>query len=293
MFGYLTPDINELKVKDYALFKAYYCGLCRVLKNEYNASAVLNYDAQFIYLLNDALNNPDALKLEKICCGLHPFSGREALIYDAADYAAAVNIMMAYYKLKDDIADCGSFKSKFMLLRFNKKYEKAAAKYPEPAEAAKEMWKNQQAAELNETRSTDEAAEPYAKLFGIVLKNISRLYECQLYDLGYALGRWVYLIDSYDDIEQDFKKGSYNVYIKKYDLTSKDEIPNDVKKKIENSFYYTLSRADNAFSAIDIIKNEPVLSNIVKLGLKHRTKAVLENIKEGTEDGSLPRFRRK
>ena len=292
MFGYITPDINELKVKDYAVFKAYYCGLCRILKNSYKASAVLNYDAQFIYLLNDALNNPSETRSDNIKCALHPFSGRQVAVSDAADYAAAVNVMMAYYKFKDDIADGGSFKSKFALFRFNKKYKEASAKYPETAEAAAEMWKNQQAAESGSTISTDEAAEPYAKLFGLVLKNISRLYECQLYDLGYALGRWVYLIDAYDDIKKDLKSGLYNVYIKKYGLTSGDGIPEAEKINIENSFYYTLSRADNAFSSIDIVKNKEILSNIIKLGLKSRTKAVLENTEERTTDGPLPRFGR-
>lgn len=292
MFGYITPDINELKVKDYSLFRAYYCGLCRVLKNEYKAQTVLNYDAEFVYILNDAMNNAEQGASGEIKCGLHPVTGRPAVITECAEYAAAVNVMMGYYKLKDDFADLRKPKTIFALKRFKKKYNKAAEKYPEIASAAEEMWRNQQNAELSFTNSTDVAAEPYGKLFGAVLERINKLYECQLYDLGYALGRWVYLIDAYDDIAQDIKTGSYNVYVEKYRIKDSNAIPEDVKRNIENSLYYTLSRANDAYSSLDIIKNEPLLANIIKLGLKNRTANVLKNTSERKEDGSLPRFRR-
>lgn len=292
MFGYITPDINELKVKEYALFQSYYCGLCRVLKREYKTTACLNYDAVFVYILKDGLNNADFYEPKNIKCGLHRVRGKPAIITDSADYVAAVNIMMAYYKLKDDIADEGIIKHLIAPLRFKKKYNTAAVKYPEIALAAEEMWQKQRRIESSRTTSTDEAAQPYAELFGTVLKNISRLYECQLYDLGYALGRWVYLIDAYDDIKKDLKNGSYNVYIQKYNIKNPEEISEDLKLKIQNSFYYTLARAYDAYCSLDLIKNQPILSNIIQFGLKKTTKAVTENHNEREKDGSLPRFGR-
>lgn len=35
MFGYIMIDKPELKVKEFSRYKAYYCGLCRTLKEEY------------------------------------------------------------------------------------------------------------------------------------------------------------------------------------------------------------------------------------------------------------------
>ena len=35
MFGYVTPCKMEMKIKDYEKFKAYYCGLCNSIKNNY------------------------------------------------------------------------------------------------------------------------------------------------------------------------------------------------------------------------------------------------------------------
>ena len=35
MFGYVTVCEPELKVKDLKKYRAYYCGLCRTLKEDY------------------------------------------------------------------------------------------------------------------------------------------------------------------------------------------------------------------------------------------------------------------
>ena len=49
MFGYVTIHEPELKVKDLNKYKAYYCGLCRVLKEEYGfmGQMTLTYDMTF------------------------------------------------------------------------------------------------------------------------------------------------------------------------------------------------------------------------------------------------------
>src|SRR5690606_37867607 len=94
----------ELKVREYEVFRAYYCGLCKALKKEYHRSAVLNYDSVFLYLLSDSLAEDETGALP--CkCALHPMQGRTRIDAPAADYAADINILMAYYKAEDDVRD--------------------------------------------------------------------------------------------------------------------------------------------------------------------------------------------
>ena len=57
MFGYVTIDKPELKIKDYTRYKAYYCGLCRVLLESYGFTGqmTLSYDMTFAVILLTSL----------------------------------------------------------------------------------------------------------------------------------------------------------------------------------------------------------------------------------------------
>ena len=57
MFGYVTIYEPELKVKDLKKYKAYYCGLCRALKEDYGfmGQMTLTYDMTFAVILLTSL----------------------------------------------------------------------------------------------------------------------------------------------------------------------------------------------------------------------------------------------
>ena len=46
MYGYVRPDKGELKVSEYELYRAAYCGLCHALKKRcgFGARMALSYD---------------------------------------------------------------------------------------------------------------------------------------------------------------------------------------------------------------------------------------------------------
>jgi hypothetical protein len=53
MFGFVRPDKGELKVRDYELYRAVYCGLCHSLKRRCGAAGrfIINYDFTFLAML--------------------------------------------------------------------------------------------------------------------------------------------------------------------------------------------------------------------------------------------------
>ena len=53
MFGYIIPNYDELKIKDFKTYHAYYCGLCRSLRERSGVSSQisLTYDMTFLGLL--------------------------------------------------------------------------------------------------------------------------------------------------------------------------------------------------------------------------------------------------
>ena len=54
MFGYVNVLKHDLKVRDYMMFRSYYCGLCRALKDSYGAlgQLTLTYDMTFVIFRN-------------------------------------------------------------------------------------------------------------------------------------------------------------------------------------------------------------------------------------------------
>ena len=50
MFGYVLINKEELKFKEYDVYKSYYCGLCQTLNNRSGrfAQLTLNYDMTFL-----------------------------------------------------------------------------------------------------------------------------------------------------------------------------------------------------------------------------------------------------
>lgn len=52
MFGYILPDKPELKIKEYELYRAYYCGVCRAIKRRHGniPRLTLTYDITFLAL---------------------------------------------------------------------------------------------------------------------------------------------------------------------------------------------------------------------------------------------------
>jgi len=73
MFGYVNIYKPELKVKDYYKYKAYYCGLCRALKDRYGTigQMTLTYDMTFLIILLSSLYE-SSTKSEEHRCMIHP-----------------------------------------------------------------------------------------------------------------------------------------------------------------------------------------------------------------------------
>lgn len=73
MFGYVVVNKPELKIKEFNIYKGYYCGLCRSLKKRYGlmGQLTLTYDMTFLSMLLTALYEPEIFD-EMHRCIAHP-----------------------------------------------------------------------------------------------------------------------------------------------------------------------------------------------------------------------------
>ena len=109
MFGTLTADTSCLEPEELARYKACYCGLCRSLQERHGSLArlTLNYDMTFLVLLLQSLYEPEESRGEDVCLP-HPRQARLWQRSACTDYAADLNLALAYLKRQDDWADDGS-----------------------------------------------------------------------------------------------------------------------------------------------------------------------------------------
>ena len=120
MFGYVKTDFANLYVKDTVLYKAMYCGLCKGIGKVCGQKGrlVLNYDLTFLSVLLHNIANVD-VKIEKQHCVIHRIVKRPVAVPDKlTERIAALNVILAHYKLNDDVNDNG--KGKLKRAFFNK-----------------------------------------------------------------------------------------------------------------------------------------------------------------------------
>ena len=69
MFGYVTINRGELKVRELETYESYYCGLCRVLKDRYGLAGctMLNYDMTFLGMLLSSLYEEKEEPAKRVC----------------------------------------------------------------------------------------------------------------------------------------------------------------------------------------------------------------------------------
>lgn len=289
LFGYITPLKAELKVKDFGRFKCYYCGLCCQIKKQFGniPRLSLNYDMTFLGLLLDGLN-PEEIKVDSHICMLHP-TEKKTIVVDnkPLSYASAINIALFYYKLVDDVNDDKNIKSKIsasVLHSYRKKFSKSILKTDEKI---KETLRELDELEKNKNfTSIDEICDPFSRLVGIVLRDypFELSNDCDklrntLYDLGYSIGKWIYLIDALDDLKDDMEKKKFNPinFLYNKDNLEYNEFIELIKPRIEFTILNCGYTCKENLMMLDLKRNKDILYNIIELGLMDKYLRVINN----------------
>ena len=279
MFGYIKPDKPELKIKEYETYKAVYCSVCKTLGKQYGLFSrfLLTYDAAFyVLVLKCALQNGCDNAAEGVC----KFNPLKKCHYIPEDeilkQAAALTVIMFYYKLKDNISDSYFFKKiiYLFLLPFVKiKFKKAIKNYSYFNDIIKMSMEEQTLAEQDAHCSVDRACDPSAKALGkIFAYNITDEVTSRVLErIGYCIGRWVYLMDAFDDLEKDLKSGSFNPFIIKFELnkTLLNENKESIIDEISRSIRLTANEAAGAFDLINHKSYASVTENIIYDGMEN------------------------
>lgn len=283
MFGYVLPEKPELKIREYELFRAYYCGLCKNIAKRYGQLPrfVLNYDMTFLAVLLSSLDDsPEVLKKSR--CFVHPGKKRMFVFNcEALDYAADMNIILAYYNIDDNWKDTKSLLSAAGKAALYLAFKKVRKRHEEKCKFIEERLFELSALETEGCNSLDRATEPFATLieeitaFRPLCKDDNQ--EKIMRWFGYNLGKWIYVLDAYDDIENDIKRKSYNPLVCQHRL--KNEEPSELKQRIRErvrfTVTYSLNEISKAFELLDVKKNRNLLDNIIYMGMLRKSEQIL------------------
>ena len=174
VFGYIKVSKGELKVKEFEMYKAVYCSLCKTLGKHYGilSRLTLSYDFTFLALLNMSLKD-GCNKIEQKRCAFNPLKKcNYCKADDDLEMPSAAAMIMTYYKLLDNIADeKGIKKFGFLCLKpiLKKANKKAALKYPQIEKIVCDYITEQARLEKADCKEFDEIAHPTAKALSEIL----------------------------------------------------------------------------------------------------------------------------
>lgn len=281
MFGYVIINKPELKFKEYDLYHSYYCGLCETLRNKYGhmARVSLNYDLNFLALLLNGLYEPETMT-EEHRCFMHPLKKHLSCYNECIDYAAKMTIVLTYYKCEDDWLDERKISRQTYKKMIAQSYQKIKEEYPQKVTHIEECLHQINDYEKQKLYNLDEVS----KYFGYVMAEICAYKDDEWYDdlyqLGFYLGKFIYFIDAYEDIETDLKKGNYNPFCEIYEN-------DDFEERCQNILELMISEATLAFERLPILENANIIRNILYGGVWIKYELVKKKRLEGKNNESI------
>ena len=261
MFGYIMINKPELKIKDFEKYRSYYCGLCESLKQRHGlvGRMMLTYDMTFlVMLLADLYEMEDS---EKCCrCIVHPVKKHCQRTNQAGDYCADMTVLLSYHKCMDDWQDERKLSSRLLAMLLKPKMKRAAAQYPEISAFVEKKLHQLTIAETAKNTPIDKVAKIFGEIMGEIFAYRDDFWKEDLYKVGFYLGKFIYLMDAYEDIEKDLKSGDYNPF---RDLCRNEGF----EEQVLQLMMLMMGECTDAFERLPLVESTEILRNILYSGV--------------------------
>lgn len=272
MFGYVKINKLDLTFREYDHYKSYYCGLCKCLKKKHGeiSRLSLNFDITFLIVLLSAIYKPKSVITDETCIS-SPFKKNKILMNEVTEYAASMNVLLSCYKLEDNVRDEGGIKNKLAYNIYKGKLKNAYKKYHQKAEYIKKQLEELNKLENDGNINIDEVSNTFGNLMSEIFAYKEDEYEDRLRTVGFNIGKYIYILDAFEDLDDDIKKGSYNPF-KDY-VDRRDEL----RERVDKIISFSLGMLGNAVDSLEIEVNKNIIENIIYSGVYLRYKKILNN----------------
>lgn len=276
MFGYIIVNKPEMKFKEYDIYHAYYCGLCRSLKRKYGMTGQmsLSYDMTFLALLLTGLYEPkETYHLGR--CAAHPLSKHPAVENVFTEYAADMNVLLTYHKCEDDWKDERKLLQHAYGIMLGSKCKKCSP-YPRKAERIAKLLEKLSENEKAGVEDIDLMAGIFGEIMAEIFAYREDEWEQTLRKCGFYLGKFIYLLDAYEDVEEDIRKNTYNPLKTKYSQEDFESFAGQLLTMM-------IAECSRCFEQLPILKNVEILRNILYSGVWYRYEMVREKRRQKTK----------
>ena len=141
--------------------------------------------------------------------------------------------------------------------------------YPEKAEKIKACLESLSQKEKENVQDIDTMSGLFGEIMAELFAYQKDAWEPLLRKMGFYMGKFIYLLDAYEDVEEDKKKQNYNplaIYSKKADF---EEFAGHLLTMM-------IAEASRAFEQLPILKNAEILRNILYSGVWCRYEMIKE-----------------
>ena len=277
MFGYVRPALNRLSEEDRASYQSAYCGLCHAMgrRHGFLTRFTLNYDFAFLAILisgGRGVSGTCAMR-----CPVHPIRRPQQCLAGAGlDVTADESVILTWYKLTDDVQDHGlvtGLPYRLILRLFRRAYRRAALARPCFDQQVGAGMERLRQMEKEKSPRLDRVADAFAGILAAAgAGQMPDESSCRAMEqMLYHLGRWIYLADAWDDLDEDRRRGRYNPLDARFSGRAKEE-----RAYVETTLTHSSRLAAAAANLIDFGKWTPVVENVLYFGLPAVQTAVLD-----------------
>lgn len=278
MFGYVIADREIMTEEQVGRYRAYYCGLCRTLKRRHGAAArfTLNYDMTFLVLLLSSMCEPEEEESGCGRCAAHPLSEHPWICSAFTDYAADMNVALAYLNCLDDWRDERRLLSRAEAAALSGAYARVKADYPQRCGFIEERLAELADIESRGETDPDAGARCFGRLMGEVFDyGLDGTWSPRIRRFGEELGEFIYIMDAAVDLPEDAAHVRYNPLAGYAEGKSEEEL--------HALLTVLIGEAAEQFERLPLLRDVDLMRNILYSGvwLRYNLEMEKRHRKEG------------
>lgn len=269
MFGYVLAHRDSMTDEQLHRYRACYCGLCRSLRVRHGflGEMTLTYDMAFLVMLLNSLYEPPEQQGQERCI-VHPIHVHDYSTSFYTDYAADLNVALAYYNFLDDWQDERHLHAKAEAALLKKRMERISQEYPRQCRNIQQQLQQLREIEQSGASNPDAAANSFGLLMAELFVVQEDHWSKRLRNLGAALGRFIYIMDAVMDLEEDRRRGSYNPLLSMVDAGGSME-------QLIQILTQLIGECTMEFEALPLVQDADILRNILYTGVWSKLHAAL------------------